>query len=102
MRGSKFFKTVIVKIYKLYKIFLHQNMKKLKNLLLSPPTYFSNDNSNNMQNKAYQITGKSIIHPQTLFIQGAVCSEPSEVDPKWPVSFLIGTIQPSDLSSQST
>lgn len=55
-----------------------------------------------MQNKAYQITGKSIIHPQTLFIEGAVCGEPSEVDPKWPVSFLIGTIQPSDLSSQST
>ena len=39
MRGSKFFKTVIVKIYKLYKIFLHQNMKKLKNYYLLQPTF---------------------------------------------------------------
>ena len=55
-----------------------------------------------MQNKAYQITGKSIIHPQTLFIQRAVCGEASEADPNWPVSFFIGAVQPSDLSSQST
>lgn len=65
-----------------------------------PHNLFIDDNSNNMQNEAYQVTRKAIIHPQTLFIQGTVCCESSEADPKWPVSFLIRTIQPSDLSSQ--
>lgn len=74
---------------KIIHMFLYQNMKKLKKIYHCHTTYFSKDTSSNMYNEAYQITRKSIIHPQTLFIQGTVCCESSEVDPKRPVGFFI-------------
>lgn len=61
----------------------------LKKVYYYHTTYFSKDTSSNIHNEAYQVTRKSIIHPQTLFVQGTVCCESSEVDPEWPASFFI-------------
>lgn len=49
---------------------------------------------------SYQVCRKSIIHPQTLFIEETVGWESSEADPKGPAGFFVWTIQPSDLCSQ--